>query len=1185
MAGQTVTKKPAAPTRPTPTKKPAPTQRKPPTPPSRPSTGGSGTRGTSGNAVRNGNAAGGSREAGNGNSANNARLNPTDRVEIQNRSEDTAAKTEKSVANVSELTRGLESNFATPEPTQQNAEPANDPRAAFFKDPERGQKIDQARSDLNAAKEGNHQELEQLREQQQGKRDETLAPAQEKADQKKAELETAEQNLQRTQELNQRAEDTQKSAHAEAQQERREARDELKQVQKPGQDSAAQLVDKMDGYEDSARGTIERNETAQKDFKEKADGLRNDIQDRYGDRLKSQPELQKDLDRFMQIDDAMKADGLSNYEKGKLRTEQTELRKKLHEVKDASGEHSLARDAGSLNSTLGKAKDRAEHTEKTVADLKQKRADTAEKAKQLYGREPGMKDKVDNYRKANDRVDATSPEGMAKTNEKRLDQAQDQLREATDSKAQADSELAAKTESYDKSQGVADKQELADKQKELVSELEDQVQDLTTIKSGDLSDAVKTSTLGFGQETDIKLDGNKLTYKKDGMNVEATGTENGGVELHGKSTEEGNMSSVDVTRSPKQDGGWQTDHLKSVKDDKWSTANREFTRHEDGSTKEVNSYKRKGSDAYGNSETITGADGSSVSHSKRKDAHGTTESTSKASAPREEFGGKQDRETNSHYVSNDGSYVNDSNTVTKADGTKISNSEDYHTSSWDNKKNVEGASWLWKDSPQNLRNAIGDDATYGTLTRTSSISVPGQETQTSKTESERWTSSDGKRTLEAQRGQEGLPDTWTFSNKKGDETHSQTFIRGTEDTSISHQFKDSDGFQVNETSEDFRETAGQIKEHTGKDTAESGHTTTRTKEEASMKDLEKLAKENPELAEFMKSSDFQKFRDAVGDEKFALAVRESQQTLTNGKEQEDYQLSAMGPDGHNLVIMGNGENGGMRFSEPGEDGYKGVTLLDGGGNRMEAGNDGHMSVFDSKGIKKFTKDLKKFTDAPGKIPHGIRGLAKEIPHDLSKLKTFQKLGLFQGAKSTDEMGDFMSAMKKYDSTHSATFGRAVDMLGAGLSAYDTYNKASEGDWGGASKSVASGFRDIGGLSKATGQGFRAANYVDEAGEAVKAWHPDAILKNTSKVGQFGKALGVAGAVYQAGEGVYDISQGRYARGGLGVAAAGGTALAIWGGASWAGPVGWGVAAAATAGIYTIDYVDSNAIAPPEIPLY
>ena len=48
---------------------------------------------------------------------------------------------------------------------------------------------------------------------------------------------------------------------------------------------------------------------------------------------------------------------------------------------------------------------------------------------------------------------------------------------------------------------------------------------------------------------------------------------------------------------------------------------------------------------------------------------------------------------------------------------------------------------------------------------------------------------------------------------------------------------------------------------------------------------------------------------------------------------------------------------------------------------------------------------------------------------------------------------------------------------------------------------------------------------------------------------------------------------------------GGAALAIWGGASWAGPVGWGLAAVATAGIYTIDYVDANAIAEPTIPLH
>lgn len=68
----------------------------------------------------------------------------------------------------------------------------------------------------------------------------------------------------------------------------------------------------------------------------------------------------------------------------------------------------------------------------------------------------------------------------------------------------------------------------------------------------------------------------------------------------------------------------------------------------------------------------------------------------------------------------------------------------------------------------------------------------------------------------------------------------------------------------------------------------------------------------------------------------------------------------------------------------------------------------------------------------------------------------------------------------------------------------------------------------------------------------------------------GKLLGGVGLVFGTVGVLNDLGEGDLAQAGLGTLAVGGTALALFGSASWAGPVGWAVAAFATAGSLGLD---------------
>ena len=139
---------------------------------------------------------------------------------MQTRSQQSETRGQESAAKVNELSQRV----------QENLGPQEHPQSSLFRDPQRAQNIEQAQTELQQAKEGNHQELQDLRSQQEQQRSDALQPAREKAEQTQADLRVAEQNLEQIRQENERDQQTQATDHAQAERDRRETRTELSDI-------------------------------------------------------------------------------------------------------------------------------------------------------------------------------------------------------------------------------------------------------------------------------------------------------------------------------------------------------------------------------------------------------------------------------------------------------------------------------------------------------------------------------------------------------------------------------------------------------------------------------------------------------------------------------------------------------------------------------------------------------------------------------------------------------------------------------------------------------------------------------------------------------------------------------------------------------------------------------------------
>jgi len=299
-----------------------------------------------------------------------------------------------------------------------------------------------------------------------------------------------------------------------------------------------------------------------------------------------------------------------------------------------------------------------------------------------------------------------------------------------------------------------------------------------------------------------------------------------------------------------------------------------------------------------------------------------------------------------------------------------------------------------------------------------------------------------------------MPDTWTYNTKKGNTTHSQTFIKGTEDTSTSKSYTDRDGFKVTKTTEDMRETAQKVKEASGHDMAATGNTIQKLKDVASAKDLNKLIKDHPELKELTESDNFKRFMDEVGDGNFSLAFQDSGQSMTNGKDVYSTSLNATAENGTSLTYVSGQDGAGVQYHKPGEEGdkgYTGTTMFDESGNRLEAANDGSASMVSAGGARKVLKDAENLGTAAFRTPRAI----SKLPSLVNDLTGLGKVG---------KSGKLMTSLAGLDDKFKTNFGKGLDKVALGLNAFHTISSAAKGDWGEAGNGLASTATDIGALS-------------------------------------------------------------------------------------------------------------------------
>ena len=813
--------------------------------------------------------------------------------------------------------------------------------------------------------------------------------------------------------------------------------------------------------------------------------------------------------------------------------------------------------------------------DKKIAETQQK----VEKAQQQLDKLKNNSeygDKIQRYTQLRDDYTATKPDNVRASADSQMSQARNQLSEARQANQTAQQGLQDAEQKFAEGRGAEQAQELKQAQNELTQNLEKQVNDLSTIQREDLSDGI-TQSRAFGRRSggdfQARMDGDQLKINNDGRDVTVNRSDDGF-----NISSAGDRSTTDSRMVRDGDGSWREART-------------------DGSTWKSEQDRLNGAKPYSTSSTERFEDGSSVSKSHREytdqhlgpvvqdsvsstSANGVKESSSHTDyrdATVDTHNVRNPDGTGSHsrtYANKDGSYWKDESTVDRGKEGKVETERTYHEKS--RQKGVHGIGWFPGRSPEELRGALGDNPRYGEITEQTKTTGPDGKTEYGGNKTHRWSSQNGENFLDFNKGQHGMPDTYTF-NRPG---MSQTFYRGTNDTSITTQGTDADGFNVTKTREDMRETAAAVKEATdGRvDLDVGGETTIREKEDATVKDLEKLLDGSYGLDRMQQSDAYKEFLQHMDGGNFDLASRQSMTSKDPGKQDEGElydaakerhrnaeQIMAVAPDGSRLVMNYDSDTGNRvaQFVRP-EDGgqdYSALSMMSQRGNRLEFNSDGEASHITANGVRSALKDA----DLAG---------ASSLKAPRYGVEAGQKIRSLTAAGKSDP-GDFLKGLQKLDGKYGDTFARGFDGVASLLSSANAYADASQGNWGKAARSYASALNDMGGVATGAATGTKSA--TGRFGQLMKVKNAN----NLTKIGNLGRFLGVAGAVANAGFAINDFANGDHWRGGLGMAAAGGSALGmLWGGAGWTGPVGWGIAAAASAGILAVDYIDANSIAEP-----
>jgi len=449
---------------------------------------------------------------------------------------------------------------------------------------------------------------------------------------------------------------------------------------------------------------------------------------------------------------------------------------------------------------------------------------------------------------------------------------------------------------------------------------------------------------------------------------------------------------------------------------------------------------------------------------------------------------------------------------------------------------VPGLGWFGSHNPQDLVERLGDE---DRLTGERTVRTVTEAGKTTSTEMIRIKSGDGQRELLETKNPNGAS-VWEYRQKTADgRWDSQIFFQGSSDT-LATTNTDENGWKVERTRQDLS-TMDAAK---SSQIASTTDRTTRVREDARLADVQKALRDSrPPLAAIENSDSFRRFRELAGDGPFKVVAADTQERFQNGKAVDQAHMVIEGPDGHRMIVKFDPDSCAVASQlENVKKPELGImrSVLTPSGERYEVTPDGKAYHFSSDGqVRHLEGEVWKQADSRY-VGKSIGTALKTIPPNL---KT-------SGGLWRAKMG--------------LNFGKVFTGLGALAMGADLL----AGDVERAGR-------------RASELGVGSAALIQRA-EAVAA------ARGTSMTGgawmaRAGRSLGAAGVLGGGAFAVYDLAQGEYTHAALGAAATGGSALALWGTASWAGPVGWGAAALATAGTLAYDYNEATRIADFKLP--
>lgn len=454
---------------------------------------------------------------------------------------------------------------------------------------------------------------------------------------------------------------------------------------------------------------------------------------------------------------------------------------------------------------------------------------------------------------------------------------------------------------------------------------------------------------------------------------------------------------------------------------------------------------------------------------------------------------------------------------------------------------IEGVGWFGSNNPQRVLRELGDPATLqGFEVERTRYTSDGPQT----TESSILRSQDGTRELERTTGANGGL-MWDYRRVGEDGlVDSQRFFQGTNDTVLTERSREGSIETTNITAT----TPELAARNPGVPSAEQ--TTVRQGEGVSAQEVNRVFSEGP-LAGLAGTESYAEFFRGAGEGGVTLSTYDSTREI-EGQHRVDRAFNLVDSQGRQL--RGYWDEAGQTYatqliSPEGEivrasavtHSPQGLVTSELDPQQVQALQTAGVDGIQGEGVAPRSVGVDPRTQVAtgsGALSHSLRipGVAEAVPRALA-FAGLANPGVVPGAPADwvgargNALAGALAFTQAGQSFANGDMNATINHLGNGMADV---------------ASLAPG-RGVPGVSPAYRQGFRA--------------------------------LGAAGLAFQAYGVADDMANGRTLRAVAGSVGVGGTAVALFGSASWSGPVGWGLAAVGTAGTLAWDYNDTRRVAP------